>query len=282
MPEPARGLILFGMRLFSKALLFALPLALPAAGFAQDKTEDDLGDGQAIIVTPRGDGLPAPEPLQIPSLNELADELTKQNQADLKAREAEKAQTETAESEIEGEDIVPESLAPDYSKLSPKAEREAKLNDLFVKLAEREDEESANLVAEEITAMWIESGSASVNLLLRRGSEASAKGNPKLARKMYNYAVDLSPDFAEAWARSARLALTQKDYNRALNESLKTLALEPRHFYTLWTLGNTLEALNRPDDALETYREANELYPELKVVKDRLEELETEVDGTVL
>jgi len=261
------------MRLFSKALLFALPLVLPAAVFAQDKTEDDLGDGQAIIVTPRGDDLPAPEPLQIPSLNELADELTKQNQADLKAREAEKAQTETAqtetaESEIEGE--------------SPKAEREAKLNDLFVKLAEREDEESANLVAEEITAIWIESGSASVNLLLRRGSEASAKGNPKLARKMYNYAVDLSPDFAEAWARSARLALTQKDYNRALNESLKTLALEPRHFYTLWTLGNTLEALNRPDDALETYREANELYPELKVVKDRLEELETEVDGTVL
>ena len=142
--------------------------------------------------------------------------------------------------------------------------------------------ESANLVAEEIRAIWTESGSASVNLLLRRGSVASAKGDPNLARKMYNHAVDLSPEFAEVWARSARLALTQKDYNRALNESLKTLQLEPRHFYTMWTLGNVLEVLNRKDDALEAYREANRLYPEFKAVKDRLESLETEVDGTVL
>lgn len=222
--------------------------------------------------------LPAPDP--VPSPQTIPDRLK------IKPAPApesdEDAEPEEIESEIEGEDIVPEALAPDYSKLSPKAERAARLDDLFVKLAEREDEESANLVAEEIIAIWTESGSASVNLLLRRGSEASAKGDAKLARKMYNHAVDLSPDYTEAWARSARLALTQKQYNRALNESLKTLSLEPRHFYTLWTLGNVFEVLNRPDDALEAYREANRLYPELKAVKERLEALETEVEGTVL
>ena len=42
------------------------------------------------------------------------------------------------------------------------------------------------------------------------------------------------------------------------------------------------EALNRPDEALEAYREANRLYPELKAVKERLEQLEGEVEGTVL
>ena len=218
--------------------------------------------------------LPEPEPLPTPQFEpEFRLELGPQT---------EEEEDNAPEIEVEGEDIVPEVVEPDYSKLSPSAERAAKLDDLFVKLAEREDEEGANLVAEEIVAIWKESGSASVNLLLRRGSEASAKGNPKLARKMYNHAVDLEPEFAEVWARSARLALTQKDYNRALNESLKTLELEPRHFYTLWTLGNVLEVLNRPDEALETYREANRLYPELKVVKDRLEQLEIEIGGTVL
>lgn len=230
--------------------------------------------------------LPAPEPLPTPQFEpefrlELAPEDEESQDAEGDVAEGDETGPETA-SEIEGEDIAPEALAPDYSKLSPSAERAAKLDDLFVKLAEREDEESANLVAEEIVAIWMESGSASVNLLLRRGSEASAKGNPKLARKMYNHAVDLEPDFAEAWARSARLALTQKDYNRALNESLKALELEPRHFYTLWNLGNVLEVLNRPDEALETYREANRLYPELKVVKERLQSLEIEIGGTVL
>ena len=246
-------------------MFFALPFALPLASHAQESPQEDLGDDGAVILTPPSGGLPAPAPLIKP-------------QPDSDGAEDAAVETEV----IDGEDIIPEALEPDYSKLSLKAEREAKLNDLFVKLAERENQEDANLVAEEIAAIWVDSGSASVNLLLRRGSEAASKGNPKLARKMYNYAVDLSPEFAEGWARSARLALTQKDFNRALNESLKALSLEPRHFYTLWTLGNALEALNRPEDALEAYREANRLYPEFKAVKTRREELEAEVDGTVL
>jgi len=266
----ARGLILLGMKHLFAALIFALP----AAALAQDTPQDRGNNDLTIQIPPIGE-LPPPEPLEIPDIPNAGEEA---------ANPGTDPETEASETEgeIAGEDVVPEDVAPDYSKLSPEAERTAKLNDLFEKLAAREDESGANLVAEEIMAIWVESGSASVNLLLRRGSEASAKGNPKLARKMYNHAVDLSPEFAEAWARSARLALTQKEYNRALNESLKALDLEPRHFYSLWTLGNVLEVLNRPDEALETYREANRLYPELKAVKDRLAELEEQVDGTVL
>jgi len=273
LPDTARGLILLGMHVFSKIFLLAslgLILSVPVAAPAAAQTTPPETE-------PKRE-LPAPFPLfeggpQVQIIPENDAEDQDEQDEEFSASEG---------SEIEGEDIVPDALAPDYSKLSPKAEREARLNDLFIDLASREDEESANLVAEEIVAIWIDSGSASVNLLLRRGSDAAAKGQPKMARKMYNHAVDLSPEFAEAWARSARLALTQKDFNRALNESLKTLALEPRHFYTLWTLGNTLEALNRPDEALEAYREASKLYPEFKAVKDRLGALEQEVDGTVL
>ena len=273
----ARGLILCGMKVFFTALIYAPLCALPAAAMAQDANPPKDGGGandRVIIQIPPLGELPPPEPLEIPPLEND----TPENNAPATDGETD---TDMA-GVIEGEEIIPEDIAPDYSKLPPQAERTAKLNDLFETLADREDEASANLVAEEIMAIWVESGSASVNLLLRRGSDAAAKGQPKLARKMYNYAVDLSPDYAEGWARSARLALTQKQYNRALNESLKTLDLEPRHFYALWTLGNVLEVLNRPDEALESYREANRLYPELKVVKDRLGELETEVEGTVL
>lgn len=278
MPEPARGLILFEMKTFLTTLL----LTLPIAASAQDRPQDDSDrEGLIIQIPPLGE-LPPPEPLDIPLMEEFMREADP-DQSDDDGQAAESSATnEEGSDAIEGEDVIPEALAPDYSKLSPKAERAARLEDLFQKLAEREDEKRANLIAEEIVAIWMESGSASVNLLLRRGSEAAAKGDPKLARKMYNHAIDLSPKFAEGWARSARLALTQKNYNRALNESLKALDLEPRHFYTLWTLGNVLEVLNRQDEALETYREANRLYPELKVVKDRLAELENEVEGTVL
>ena len=47
-------------------------------------------------------------------------------------------------------------------------------------------------------------------------------------------------------------------------------------------MGNVFEQLGRQDEALEAYREANKLYPELKAVKDRLGALQSDIDGDVL
>jgi len=256
LPNQVRGLILFVMRLFFLTTVF---LAIPALASAQS--------------------LPAPVPVPEPGQILPETEVPEPQQI---LPETEGPDDDDDVVELPGPDIAPEVTEPDYSKLPPKAEREARLIALFEDLASRTDEESANLVAEEIWAIWLDSGSASVNLVLRRGSDAAAKGRPKQARIFYNHTLDLAPDFAEGWARSARLALEQKDYNRALNEAIQALSLEPRQFYALWTMGNVFEALGRQDEALEAYREANRLYPELKAVKDRLGALEKEVEGSVL
>lgn len=171
---------------------------------------------------------------------------------------------------------------PDYSALTEQAERTARLDALFIRLAEQEEAERANLIAEEIWAIWLESGSDSVNMLLRRGTAAEKRGADRLARRMYNHVTALSPDYVEGWSRSARLALEEEDLNRALTEVTKALLIEPRHFYALWTLGNILEQLGRNEQAYEAYKEANRLYPELKAVKDRVERLGGQVDGDVL
>ena len=138
------------------------------------------------------------------------------------------------------------------------------------------------MIAEEIWVIWLDSGSPSINLVLRRGSDAVVKEQRKKARRMFDNVTSLQPDFAEGWARSSRLALEEKDFSRALTEAVRTLSLEPRHFYALWTLGNAFERLGRQEEALEAYREANALYPELAQVKERLKALEAEVEGDVL
>lgn len=171
---------------------------------------------------------------------------------------------------------------PDYSRLSEVQERTARLDALFIRLADAADEEQAELVAEEIWAIWLDSGSASVNFVLRRGTAAQKQSNTDLARRMYDQTISLRPDYAEGWARSSRLALEEEDLSRALNEAAKTLTLEPRHFFALWTLGNIFEQLSRNEDAIEAYREANKLHPQLKAVKDRLEALESQLNGDVL
>ena len=197
------------------------------------------------------------------------------------------------ESEADGDtDSAEEALAagaietplekPDYSHLPESEERALRLNALFERLQAEENAEKANLIAEEIWAIWLDSGSSSVDMLLRRGTAAQKRGNDRLARRMYNHVIELAPDYAEGWARSARLAYEENDLSRALTEVTKALLLEPRQFYAHWTLGNIFEKIGRSEEAYETYKEANRLYPELMPVKERLEMMKGSIEGDVL
>ena len=138
------------------------------------------------------------------------------------------------------------------------------------------------MIAEEVWALWLDSGSDTVNFILRRGMAAQTRGELKLARHMFDNVTTLEPDYPEGWARSSRLAYEEEDFSRALTEASRTLIIEPRHFYALWTMGNVFEKLGRQEEALEAYREAGKLYPELKAVKDRLGTLESNLKGDVL
>ncbi|WP_084169008.1 tetratricopeptide repeat protein [Hellea balneolensis] len=188
----------------------------------------------------------------------------------------------TPETIIDSDDELKSVEKPDYSDLTEEAERTARLDELFIRLQAKTNEEDANLVAEEIWAIWLDSGSDTVNFILRRGTAAQKRNDNKLARRMYDHVTSLNPKYAEGWARSSRLALEEKDLGRALTEAAQALIYEPRHFYALWTMGNVFEQLGRQDEALEAYREANKLYPELKAVKDRVEALQNNIDGDVL
>lgn len=202
--------------------------------------------------------------------------------APLPNEEPEAEDESDASSDIITEAPTPDVEAPDYSRLSSNEERQARLDDIFERLAEAETEEAGNLVAEEIWALWLDSGSPSVNLILRRGASAQTRGNVKLARRMFDHVTLLEPDFAEGWARSSRLALEEGDFTRAVGEAIRALSLEPRHFYALWTLGNVLERMGRNEEALDAYREANSLFPAQISVSNRIDALELRLGGAVL
>ena len=241
------------MSALMKTIATSLVLMLAFAGqaFAQDNRP-------SIQIEP-------PEPIEIPDIGpDIAPE-------------------SVPETIIESEDeLEPAIKKPDYSDLTEEAERAVRLDGLFTRLKAETNTEDAGLIAEEIWAIWLDSGSDTVNFILRRGTAAQKRADRKLARRMYDHVTALSPDYAEGWARSSRLALEEKDLGRALTEAAQALVYEPRHFYALWTMGNVFEQLGRQDEALEAYREANKLYPELKAVKDRLGSLQSDVDGDVL
>ena len=178
--------------------------------------------------------------------------------------------------------VAPIPAQPDYSDLTEAQERQERLDVLFDRLRDEENAEDANLIAESIWAIWLDSSSDSVNLLLRRGTAAEKRGDDKLARMLYDHVTRLSPDYAEGWSRSARLAIEEGDLSRALSEVTRALVIEPRHFYAFWTLGNVFERIGKTDAAYEAYSQANALYPELKAVKTRVELLRQSIEGDAL
>ena len=253
------------MKLFVLSLLLASSAATIAA--AQDLVpqgeKPDCKDGFEVVIIPEGNGAP------IYKCEKLKD-IFKTNQT---AVDDDDIITEEPAAKIEG---------PDYSQLSPRAERDARLDEIFKRLQAETNAEDADLIAEEVWALWLDSGSPSINFVLRRGSAAHKRKDYGLARRMFDHVTTLSPEYAEGWARSSRLAMEQKDLSRALTEAAQALILEPRHFFALWTMGNIFEQLGRQEEALEAYREANKIYPELKAVKDRLEAMQSAIDGDVL
>jgi len=257
---------MFGiMKRLSFTLLVATLIAAPAAAQVNKKPECNDGENLVVIV-PDGGGDPTYR-------CQIAEDMFGLDLEDIE-------NTEGGSAAADSETTLAEK--PDYSDLTEEAEREAKLKTYFERLKGETNPEDANLIAEDIWAVWLDSGSDTVNFILRRGTAAQKRNDIKLARRMYDHVTTLNPEYAEGWARSSRLALEEKDLSRALTESAQTLVYEPRHFYALWTMGNVFEQLGRQDEALEAYREANKLYPELKAVKDRIGTLQSDIDGDVL
>ncbi len=150
------------------------------------------------------------------------------------------------------------------------------LDSLFGKLQTVEGPE-AEKVQNAIWGVWHQSGSETVNLLMRDAAEAVQTGRHKQAEKQYDVVVDLAPDFAEGWNRRATLRFMQGNYAGSVADIEKVLDLEPRHFGALAGLGMIYDRLDKPEAALRSFREALLMNPHMAEVKQRVKRLDKQI-----
>lgn len=277
LPNPVGGVSVSGVMTVLRQLIISisfLPFIVGHSSLAQDRDESQSSPPGTAEQTEPPSGNTQPDILEVP-LPDIRPEIENEGRSSDRP-------TDTTD------DLIGSSLegvlknGPDYSKLTKKREQEVRLKALFERLKVEKDPESANLISEEIWAIWLDSGSPTIDMILRRGTAFEKRGETAAARRMYDHVTTLMPDYAEGWARSARLAMEEEDYDRALSESAQALILEPREYYALWTMGNVLEKLGRTAQAYEAYQAALELYPEHPAIKARVETLKTQIDGEVL
>jgi tetratricopeptide (TPR) repeat protein len=159
------------------------------------------------------------------------------------------------------------------------AEREKMLSDLYALLATADSEDSAKAVSEAIERIWLFSGSATIDLLMERSNKALSEKNYDLAANLLNYAVELAPDYAEAWNRRAYVHFMRNDMERALGDLRRTLALDPNHFKALEGLAQILREIGQKRPALKAFRQLLDVHPFWAGAKQALDELERDVEG---
>jgi len=140
----------------------------------------------------------------------------------------------------------------------------------------------ARKIARDIEIAWSQSGSASANLLLRRGEDALDEEDYVAAVEHFSALTDHAPDFAEGWHGRARAFYALEEYGLALNDLQQTLALNPQHFGAIFGLGTILEQVERPQAAHEAYKILLNLYPAHEKALEATARLERDVNGTEL
>lgn len=151
-----------------------------------------------------------------------------------------------------------------------------KIDDLFAKLQAvpaDQAEQSARIV-DQITAIWEDSGSASMDLLLQRGQDALDGDETQAAIDHFSALVDHAPDFSEGYHGRAMAYFEAGYFGPALADLRTTLALNPRHFKAMTGLGFILEDTGEPEQALEAYRAALNLNPNDENVQKAVRRLE--------
>ncbi|NBC21448.1 MAG: tetratricopeptide repeat protein [Alphaproteobacteria bacterium] len=153
---------------------------------------------------------------------------------------------------------------------------------MFEELKNAPTEEEAKSTALDIWAAWLESGSPTVDILMERALAAQSSGDLDKARALYDRAILIEPDYAEAWHRRATVFLAQERVDEALRDLNEALTHEPRHFGAWAGLGSILERFGAKQEALEAYRQALKIHPYMEPARRAEARLSKALDGTAL
>jgi len=161
----------------------------------------------------------------------------------------------------------------------PKTPANRQLDKLFGDLAKADSTEDAKPIEDQIIALFAQSGSPSVDLLMTRALAAEQGGDKDTARKLLDSVTEIAPEFAEGWHERGELQAATGDDEGAMISLQKAVALNPREFAAMAELGSMLADYGDKPAALAMYRKAQTLDPQMEDVARRVRELSRDVEG---
>lgn len=166
--------------------------------------------------------------------------------------------------------------------LPASAQDAGRLDTLFEALRAAEEKSEARRIARDIEHEFTQSGSAAMDMLLKRGRDALEAGDSLAAIEHFTALTDHAPDFAEGWHMRSVAYSRVGLYGPALADIERALSINPRHFNAIYGLGVILEEVNKPELAHEAFSRVLAIHPHHEAVTEAMERLDPEIGGRSL
>lgn len=161
----------------------------------------------------------------------------------------------------------------------PLATGEQRLDNLFMRLRRERSTEQARAISSEIREVFTISGSATVDFLMESAARAINDKRYGAALDFLDQVTLLSPTYAEGWNRRATLHYLLGNYPKAMSDSARVLALEPRHLGALAGVAGILQETGHDQHALEAWETYLSHYPADRDAQKQILELMNKLAG---
>ncbi|MEM1074574.1 MAG: tetratricopeptide repeat protein [Pseudomonadota bacterium] len=143
-------------------------------------------------------------------------------------------------------------------------------------------ESEASRLDRELRLLWDQSGSASMDLLLKRGREALEEEDTTRAIEHFSALTDHAPGFAEGWSARATAYYRAGLYGPALDDLQRSLALNPNNYNAIFGLGVMLREFGDNQRAADAFDRVLAIYPHHENAKEAKKQLAREGIGQTL
>jgi tetratricopeptide (TPR) repeat protein len=162
---------------------------------------------------------------------------------------------------------------PPVAQKAPAELRQDMLDSLFARLRSIKSPAESQVIETAIWQLWMKSESPTAEVLLGQAVKALAAGERVASLAILDRLVKVHPEFAEAWNKRATVYFMVGRYSESLADINRVLDLEPRHFGALSGLGMIKREQGDLKGALEAFRDALAVSPQLEGAKQAVEEL---------
>jgi tetratricopeptide (TPR) repeat protein len=139
----------------------------------------------------------------------------------------------------------------------------------------RDPDESVRATAEQaLWIVWSRSGNAQVDQLFAQGLEEMNGGRFDDGIATFSRVIEIAPEFAEGWNKRATLYFLAGDYRKSLADCDEVMKRNPAHFGALAGYGQIYLRLDEPEKALEYFKRALAVNPNMGSVEAAVRLLE--------